>query len=320
MDERYPVIRLRSDYGILEARDGIILCFFMRRSHRDVAPAIWRALQTYLRAIPPRALAWYGDPDGDPHPLDEAGWQHVRGSMLEPSDLGSCHVDLWAFDSDVGGYNFEYSGRQLDHPIFTRDAGATCGISFSFPTEYLQEHGPAHLRALALELARELPFSFGYASLAVVSPGGRWTSARQALLPALTRYLGLDLYHLSSTSRVIGTGARGAYWLTFLGPPLLGQLGGLEPLRQQLPFPDVSFEALEGERALLTVGEWPSALDDRQAPDVSALHTLACLLEPFFPEEEFPLVHMLDQENMARWLRRLCQPLVKLPWDTEDNG
>ncbi|PTL76756.1 hypothetical protein DAT35_48380 [Vitiosangium sp. GDMCC 1.1324] len=40
-------------------RDGLIICFFMRRSHGEVAPAVWRALQTFLRAIPPQALSWY---------------------------------------------------------------------------------------------------------------------------------------------------------------------------------------------------------------------------------------------------------------------
>lgn len=57
MSERYPVIRLREERNILLVRDGIILCFFMRRAHRDVALAVWRALQLYLRAIPPGSLA-----------------------------------------------------------------------------------------------------------------------------------------------------------------------------------------------------------------------------------------------------------------------
>jgi hypothetical protein len=58
------------------------------------------------------------------------------------------------------------------------------------------------------------------------------------------RYLGLDIYRLGETSQHIGTQARGAYWLTFLGLPLLGRLGGLEVLRRRLPFPNVSVETL----------------------------------------------------------------------------
>lgn len=207
----------------------------------------------------------------------------------------------------AGGYNFQYVGMQIDDPLFSGDEDATCGIAFTFPTEYLLEHGPAHLRAFAVEISRELPFSSGYASLAFLCPGGNWYPVRSEFLALLFRYLGLDLCSLNDTSSRIGTGARGAYWLNFLGQPLLGQLGGLEVLRQQLPFPDVSFEELDGGRTLLSLGEWPSALDTREGLPALPYRTLARLLEPYFPEETLPLRHMLDRETMPRWLRRLCQ-------------
>jgi hypothetical protein len=308
-----PVIRLRTDLGDVVARDGVIVCFFMRRSHKEVAPAVWRALQTYLRAIPPRALNWYGSEDGDTLPLDDKGWEHIRWKMLERPWGSDWLVDLEEDCSQVGGYHFEYHGRRLEGPAFSSDEDefvydedATSGVSFSFPTEYLVEHGPAHLRALALELARELPFSFGYASLAFVSPHGLWYAARMELIGLLNRYLGLDLYHLNETSRVIGTRARGAYWLTFVGQPLLGQLGGVEALREALPFPEVSFEPLEGERLLLTLGEWPEAIDTATPLHPAQYRDLANLLEPFLYEERTGWFS-LDKENMRRWLRRLCQ-------------
>jgi hypothetical protein len=320
MSERYPVIRVRSEYdGQVEVRDGVILCFFMRRAQRDIAPVVWRALQTYLRAIPPESLAWYIDDEGDTLPLDAAGWEYIRTNVLERPWAGACRVQLWERESEVGGYNFEYAGLQIDDPLWARDERPTCGIAFSFPTEYLLEQGPAHLRALALELARELPFSFGDASLAYVAPSGRWYTVRRQLLPMLSRYLGLDLYHLEHTGRVIGTRARGAYWLTFLGQPLFGQLGGLDALRQQLPFPDVTFEELDGERALLTLGEWPVPIDTREPFDVSSLHTLACLLEPYLCEETIGLTTLFDTHTMNRWLRRLCQHF-KLPLTDSKPG
>jgi hypothetical protein len=179
-------------------------------------------------------------------------------------------------------------------------------VSFSFPTEYLLEHGPAHLRALALELGRELPFSFGYASLAFISHPGLWFGVRRQLAGLLSRYLGLDLYLMSETTDVIGTGARGAYWLTFLGQPLLGQLGGTDVLRQQLPFPDVSFGPMEGERLLLTLGQWPEAMDTEKGPAPPQYRALARLLEPYFCEEGSVLPPMTPQ-FMHRWLRRLCE-------------
>ncbi|MFY0565636.1 type VI immunity family protein [Archangium lansingense] len=306
MSGRYPVIQVRTEEGHLKVRDGLVLCFFMRCNHTEIAQAVWRSLQAYLHAIPSGSLGWYVDPDGDTQPLDDNGWKHIREKILERPWAMACHVDLWQLEYEVGGYNFEYSGYQLD-PLCVHDVRAACAIAFSLPTEYLLEHGPEKVRALALELSRELPFSFGYASFALVSPSGRWYPHRMKLFPLLERYLGLDLYHVQITSRCIGTGARGAYWLTFLGQPLLGQLGGLEGLRGELPFPEVSFQPLEGERLLLTLGEWPDPLDTRDELYLPPYRVLARLLEPYFPEEKLGLTSLLDTQNMGRWLRRFCQ-------------
>ncbi len=307
MSAHIPVIRLRTpEGGFLVARDGIILCFFMRRSHPEVAPAVWRALQTYLRAIPPGSLAWCGSDDGDVLPLDAKGWEQIRKRVLQSSLAHACNVELTESASEVGGYQFEYRGRRLDSPFFAGDEGATSALSFSFPTEYLMEHGPAHLSTLALELARELPFSFGYASPAFVSVSGSGFPEHQELLGLLDRYHGFDLYDLEQTSGRIGTGARGAYWLTFLGQPLRGQLGGMEHLRQELPFPEVSFQPLEGDRLLITLGEAPDALDTTREPHLPQYRALARLLEPYFPEDTLRW-GVVDQKQVNRWLRRLCQ-------------
>ena len=192
--------------------------------------------------------------DGDTLPLDDKGWAHIRYTLVERPWGFAWHVELEEDCSQVGGYNFEYAGRWLNDPEGQNSEGATTGVLFTLPTEYLVEHGPGQVRALALELARELPFSFGYASLAIIAPHGRWFAARKSLTPVLSRYLGLDIYKLIETGAHIGGRARGAYWMTFLGQPLLGQLGGLEGLREKLPLPQVSFEPLERERLLLHAG------------------------------------------------------------------
>ncbi|WP_224245072.1 type VI immunity family protein [Hyalangium gracile] len=264
-------------------------------------------MDTYRRAIPPRALGWYGSPEGDTLPLDDKGWEHIRSKMLDRPSANACNIDLEEDASEVGGYHFEYRGRRLDAPLFSHDEDATSGVAFSFPTEYLLEHGPAQLRALAIELGRELPFSFGYASLAFVCPRGLWYGARQELLAPLSRYLGLDLYYLEDTSRVIGTHARGAYWLTFLGQPLLGQLGQVQGLRDKLAFPEVTLQELEGERLLISLGDWPEVIDTASAPPLLPQYrALAHLLEPFMYEERTGWFSE-DKDNMRRWLRRLCQ-------------
>lgn len=314
MRQNLPVIRLRVDTGRLVARDGVVICFFMRHSHQEVATSVWRALQTYLRAVPPQSLSWYGSDDGDTLPLDDKGWEVIREQMLERAWGMAWIVELEEDASAVGGYHFEYVGRKLDDPYFAHEEGYTTGVLFTLPTEYLLERGPAQVRALALKLARELPFSFGYASLAIVSPHGLWYAARRELIGVLSRYLGLDLYHLVKTSGAIGTCARGAYWLTFLGQPLLGQLGGEEGLRQKLPFEEVSLQPLEAERLLITLSEWPEAIDTAKKPSTPGdprvllpqYRALAHLLEPHLYEERTGWFS-LDKDNIRRWLRRLCQ-------------
>ncbi len=129
---------------------------------------------------------------------------------------------------------------------------------------------------------------------------------RRELIGLLSRYLGLDLYRLDETSRVIGTRARGSYWLTFLGQPLLGQLGGIEALRDKLPFPDVSLQPMEDERVLVTLGEWPDALDTAKEFYPAQYRELARLLEPFLYNERSGWA-FIDDDSMHRWIRRLCR-------------
>ncbi|TSC29627.1 DUF3396 domain-containing protein [Corallococcus sp. Z5C101001] len=281
-------------------RDGVVLCFFLPRNHIEVGPAIWRAIRTYVHAIPPGSLSWYTSSDGDMVPLDDKGWEHNHQEVAVRQGSGSRNMELRESPSETGGYQVEYYGRQLDSPF--HDAPATT-LSFTFPTEYLLEHGAAHLRILALELARELPFSFGYASFAVVSSQGSWAEGDWNLLEALlARHPGLDAPHASEFSSVIGTHALGAYWLTFLGQPLLGQLGGVEALRQALP--DTSLLPLEDERLLITLGEWPDAIDTEKAAVPPQYSALASLLAPYVFEYKGDLNGF--ERLMNQWHRRLC--------------
>lgn len=299
-----PSFLIRDSRGRVVLRDGLLFCFFMRRSHGDIAAGLWRALQTYRSAIPLRALTGYVMPDGEWAPLNEHGWESVRRDILETQWPTGCEASLQESDPEVGGYNFEYTGKWLDAPSWKENTEAVSAAAFTLPTEYLLEHGPGHVRALARELTVELPWSFGYASLACISPGGLRSLARQALQKLCPRYPGVDVYNLRPTARSIGTRARGAYWLTFLGQPLLAQLGGIESLCQRLPS-TMTLEPLSGERLLVCLGEWPQAGDALGSEDMSPYRTLARVLEPHLYQERSPW--LIDEAFERRWLRRFLE-------------
>lgn len=307
MTEGTPSIRLKTSRGFLLARDGLHLCFFMRRSHEDIAPSVWRAIQLYLEAIPPRSLGWSVTPEGAFLRLDEDRWRGVREELLVPPYPASLLINLQQHQDEAGGYNIEYVGRRLEAPAFVRDENSTCAVSFTLPTEYLEEHGATRVRALALSIAQQLPFSFGYASLALISPNTWWYAARRAVRELRDRHPGLDVCILEQTSRVMGTRARGAYWLTFLGEPLLARLGGVQQLRRRLSFPDITLQPLAEERVLVSVGDEPDAFDTERRRPPPSLRALAQTLEPFLLEEE-PTGWFIpdDLEDMRRWARRFC--------------
>lgn len=273
----------------------------MHCDYSEVGPAVWRAIETYLRAIPPGSLNWYTSADGDMVPLDDEGWEHNRQEVAERVGGGGRTAELRESPSETGGYQVEYYGRRLDS-LF-HDAPATT-LSFTFPTEYLVEHGAIRLRSLALELARELPLNFGYASFALVSTQGSWAAADWDITEALlARYTGMDAPRTRRFSSVLGTRALGPYWLTFLGQPLLGQLGGIDALRNVLPFPEVSLLAMDGDRVLITMDDWPDPIDTQAKSIPPQYRALARVMEPFLfrydGEELLPY-----QQDTNRWIRR----------------
>ncbi|MCP3057406.1 DUF3396 domain-containing protein [Myxococcus sp. K38C18041901] len=219
-------------------------------------------------------------------PLDDAGWEHNRKQVLERSWGTAWIVELFENEGEAGGYQFEYYGRRLDEPSWPTPQNPATSVALTFPTEYLLTHGPEHFRTLALDIARELPFSFGYASPALLSHPGGWFAVRKQVQEMLQRYLGLDLPRLGETSRNIGSQARGAYWLTFLGQPLLSQLGGQETVERQLELPSVSVQAVDEQRLLVTLGEWPEALDTEKQPIPLSYWEMTRVLKPFLHYEE----------------------------------
>ncbi|WNG40933.1 DUF3396 domain-containing protein [Archangium violaceum] len=271
----------------------------MRRSHKEIAQGVIRSLETYVRAVGPQALGWYGDEEGDWQELDTAGWDHIWRELRERNGL---IVELRDTPSGAGQYGFDYYGKSLDTPFFRNNPGAVCAVSFWLPPEYLEKHGPIRVRELALELAAPLPFNSGHASLAF-NALMELLGVSTELRPWCFRYPGMDVPDLSAHSMSIGTRIQGAYWLTFLGQPVLGELGGITGLRSRLSSPDISVQDMGEERALVTLGTWPDAGDTEQGHALPLHRELARVLEPWLHQRRIPW-NGFTQEDMRRWERR----------------
>jgi RimJ/RimL family protein N-acetyltransferase len=282
--DRIPRIRLYAANDELLAREGLSICLYMRRSHQEIAQAVMRSLEAYLRAVGPQALSWYGDDQGDWQELDTAGWAHTWHELRERRGL---IVELTDTPSGASHYAFEYYGKPLDSALFANDPGVVCAASFWLPPEYLEKHGPTHVRELALELAEPLPFNSGHASLAIYALT-QLVGVSAKLQPWCFRYPGMDMPSLGNLSMSIGMRVKGAYWLTFLGQPVLSELGGPAGLRSRLSSPDITVQEMDGERAVVTLGEWPEAGDTEQGRDLPLHRELAQVLEPWLYSKHIP--------------------------------
>jgi hypothetical protein len=299
MSEHYPRVRINKSLGEKLypcIRESVNITFYMKRSHQEVVQQVMRSLEVYRRVVGPQALRWYCDQfTTDWEELDDKGWAHIRREMLEDP---AAHHWLSESPSDTTGYEIIYSGRPLD----AYAEGATSGISFMLPTEYLEEHGPGRVRELALELAAELPFNSGHTGLCFHFPAAMLGVTRR-IRDLSFRYPGMDMSDVESSSYAIGTRVDGVHWLNFLGPPVLGELGGIAGLRARLHSPGTTVQELDSERVVVTLGKWPEAGDTEQGHTLPAYRELARVLEPWLYLDR---VHWdgFNEDGMRRWERR----------------
>jgi hypothetical protein len=287
-----PKLRIHvPELGALLLRESLSICFYLSLSHQDIAKHVRSALEFYLRALGPRALAWYPDERGDMWELDDKGWAHIQHKLR---DEGGGIVDLRDRPDAIGGYQFEYRGRTID-PSFPREV---CAMAFWLPTEYMEEHGPGRVQELALGLGALLPFCSGHAGLSLHRLGR--TPGFQALCSS---YPGMDRTEVGHLSWNLGTRINGIHWMNFLGPPVLGELGGASALRSRLSSPATTVRELGDERAVVTLGEAPEAGDTGEEQPLPAYRELARVLEPWLYHESY-IKDEFTPEEMLRWERR----------------
>ncbi|RYZ37762.1 MAG: DUF3396 domain-containing protein [Myxococcaceae bacterium] len=299
MPTSWPDIRLHGHDGpasILRVRDGLGAAFYLRSSHDDVKESVWRVLETYRRAIAPRTLGWYADDEGNWQPLDASGWRFIEQRLSAPR---ASSVSLLEDAETMTGYRFSYHGRWLGHPLQMHSPFATSAVGFGLPTG---DRSAELLRSVALETATLLPFDSGHAGLCFQFDEEA-LGLTEGIRPLAFRYPGLDIPELRRDSLRMGTRLRGPHWMTFLGPTVLAEFGGVDALRTRLRAPGTTVESLPQGRAVVTLDAQPLSGDSQQGVSMDAYRELARLLEPWMDLDR-EAWDGFSPEDMRRWERR----------------
>ncbi|MBN1203873.1 MAG: DUF3396 domain-containing protein [Myxococcaceae bacterium] len=260
-----------------------------------------RALEIYLEAVGgPQVFTQYAGYEDETQTLDAASWAWVRREMSAPQ-IG--FADL-RDDPAEQRYRFEYEGQDLRPEPDILRTGPVNFVFFWLPTEYLETHGPARVRELALTLASLLPYDSGHGGLSFNS-SFVFAETAQSIKKICFRYPGIDIPMRGGLASLLGTRIDGVHWLNFLGPVVLKSLGGVEALRARLSSPGTTVQELGDGRALVSLGEWPEAGDLEAGKDLPAYRELARVLEPCLFEltGEYG-AGKFSKEELRRWGRR----------------
>ncbi|ATB29349.1 type VI immunity family protein [Melittangium boletus] len=294
MNKRCPTLRIHHPrMGALVFREAVSIFFHMPYAHREIARQVRQSLETYLHWVGPNTLTCYPDEHGYFQELDATGWEVIQHQLR---DEGGGIVELDETPDEVSGYRFEYRGI---NPRDNATPFSGCTVAFWLPTEYLEEKGPGPVRELALTLGHILPFNSGHAGYSfnyIAPPPG---FAELAL-----RHPGIDHLRLNGLPEHLGHQVRSPHWLTFLGPPVLGELGGTEGLSTRLRTPGTTVQAMGHERAVVSLGEWPEAGDTTKGDTLPAYRELARVLEPWLYHRPYFGRDPREEAELRRWERR----------------
>lgn len=286
------------------ARDVFRLVFYMPHDHPEIASGVAHAIEHYVRAVGEGPgtihLAFVDDDEGDD--LTPERWAYVHRLLHRERKQRFLDEfsESYAHQMEKRGYDTQFlftggrksqSGYELCYrariPWRTPAPDSVSLLSATLPTEYLEEHGPARVRELALKMASQLRFVSGHAGLALHLD---WplSSADDALRADLARYPGLDLRPAWLGEERMGLHIDGVHWLNFLAQPVLGTLGGVSALRSRLHAAGTALEVLDEERVVVSLGEWPDAGDLSAGRTLPAYRELAQVLEPLLEPLRLP--------------------------------
>lgn len=294
------------------------------------------AIDSYMRAVGewPRTITYAHINYSEGAPLTAARWDEVRRVLRDtrrwsfPEDFSGeaqWEIEKRGFEPGIlltggfgstNGYQLEYRARIPWRPVPEKTMMSL--LTATLPTEYLEEHGPARVRQLALDMASKLLFASGHAGLALHLYRGLRLTDDSFRAEAL-RHPGIDLRAAWLHEKWLGLRVDGVHWLNFLGPPILTQLGGTAALRSRLHSAGTALVELDEERVVVSLGERPDAGDSTTGKTLSAYREFAQVLEPwleplFLPRTMVPIEPprytklRLTEDEARRWWRRFLRP------------
>lgn len=284
--------------GWVVIADGVILCLFVRASHRDAAERVGELYDRWLEAVGQESVKWVRGAD-DWKELTPRQRTRVRKLMTKAgAGKPEARVALKGGDNpdDVTVHGFDYWGLDLEE-----DPKRASFVELRFATEWVREMGPDAFATLAMDLAGHVPFSSGYASLAfhvdMKIPG--FIDDHAFVHP------GMDVHGNEYTCLYIEDLARGAYWLTFVGPVALAKLGGAEKLRRAL---DKGISVVEvGQGVAIRAGDELRPGDVPGGDVLPLTRKVAAAIEPVRLQQTmgaFGFTAADNLEKFAAWQRR----------------
>lgn len=292
-----PVIRAKSEDGRLLVREGLSVCFFVRQSHAEVAPHVFRAIQILRSIFGEGALKYYVDDEGQTLRLAESDWPAIMANFHTQGNF-----TLKTMDNSAGasGYALEYGGYDLKSSTFAAWPTATSYLIAQLPAERLEADRVEALRHQLIALANHMPGAYGYASLAFnYGAGADEPAAFKSIRRRCFDLPGLDVHRSAASSLDMNGCVRGAYWINFLPSPIVSALGGLDQIRREMALAHAQVTSTRDGGVTVMLGQSPAVAGVALAP----YRLLAHLLEPFLHKSRFPFPAFTVAETL-QWEQR----------------
>jgi hypothetical protein len=296
--------------GGMLVRDVVVLTFYAQRPFRDLAKPVAHVFQSWLSIVPKESLRW-----------TMIGSNADMSKAVTRTSVDRCLDQLDPVKAERRQITaFRIFGEEDENPRYrfyvvgNRDPRAagptfTSFVEMRFPSDFLRTFTIDRFVNFSRDCGQELPFDSGYAARALCrSDTGRVSKSGQIISGLALRHPGFDIPLNHAIRFRLGQQCRGAYWLTFLGTPILEKLGGADAFLANTD-PQLSMTVLPGG-VMVRAGNEPEVGDVNRRKALPHLEKLARLLEPVTLFGDPTLENEVfdsDEGKRERWERRFLE-------------